>query len=454
MFKTSIDLKGGNFNSDERSLAKLRLYAQLDDSAKVVINDFLFAFHFVYKPAAYDTAYTFLSARNIIGSMHHLGYYQAKDSVVIDTTKHTELKSNWFKFRLEKQKRVTVKYIVTAGNPTLIDTVSYNIRKPDLQKLADSTKKESLLVEKTPVSKANVLGDLSRMVDLYRNNGYYKFSADDLKVTGDTSILSLTTVSDDPFQNILLLAEANEKRNMPTIKLSMILNPLGDSLRLQKFRINKVYIYPDYNNTDTIGDKNHLQDTTKMTGYVINYHKKLFSNSFLSRNMDFKKGDLFKQESYAKTISNFSKTGVWQNVNIQTVESKDSIGKLDMIVQMIPAKKYGFEANVEASYSANSSTNSATVASAGNLFGLSTNFSLQNRNIHQEGIKMTHAIRAGVELNTKTLQANRIINSNELSYTNTITFPRLLGPINLLPKSWFNKGKLVTQQSFINFNPS
>ena len=454
LFKTSIDLKGGNFNSDERSLAKQRLYAQLDDSAKVVINDFLFVFHFVYKPAAYDTAYTFLSARNMIGSMHHLGYYQAKDSVVIDTTKHTAFKSHWFKFRLEKQKRVTVKYIVTAGNPTLIDTVSYTIRKPDLQKLADSTKKESLLVEKTPVSKANVLGDVSRMVDLYRNNGYYKFSADDLKVTGDTSILSLTTVSDDPFQNILLLAEANEKRNMPTIKLSMILNPLGDSLRLQKFRINKVYIYPDYNNTDTIGDKNHLQDTTKKTGYLINYHKKLFSNSFLSRNMDFKKGDLYKQESYAKTISNFSKTGVWQNINIQTVESKDSIGKLDMIVQMIPAKKFGFEANVEASYSANSNTNSATVAGAGNLFGLSTNFSLQNRNIHQEGIKMTHAIRAGVELNTKTQQANRIINSNELSYTNTITFPRLLGPINLLPKSWFNKGKLVTQQSFINFNPS
>ena len=170
--------------------------------------------------------------------------------------------------------------------------------------------------------------------------------------------------------------------------------------------------------------------------------------------MDFKKGDLYRQENYAKTISNFSKTGVWQNVNIQAIERKDSSGKLDMILQLIPSKKYGFEANVEASYSVNSNTNTATVASGGNLLGLSTNLSLQNRNIHKEGIKMTHALRYGVELNLNTQGSNRIINSNELSYTNTISFPRLLGPINLLPKAWFNNGRPISQQTFININPS
>jgi len=442
LFKTSIDLKGGKFNTDERNLAKLRLYAQLDDSAKIFIKDFFFLWHFVDRPAAYDTSYTFLSARNMIGSMHHLGYYQATDSVAIDTV----MEGN--------QHRVFVKYIIKAGNPTLIDTVSYNLSKPNLEKLAIVTKDESFLIKETPVTKANVLAEISRMVELYRNNGYYKFSPDDLKVTGDTTILSLTTISDDPFENIRLLAEANEKRNKPTIKLAMILNPQGDSLRLQKFHINNVYIYPDYNSTDTLNAINYIQDTTKKSNYYIRYHKKLFHNNFLVRNMEFKKGDLYKQDNYTKTISNFSKTGVWQNVNIQTIESKDSIGKLDMVLQLIPAKKYGFEANVEASFSANSNNNSAIVANTGNLFGISTNVSLQNRNIHKDGIRMTHAIRAGVELNTNTRQANRVINSNELSYTNTITFPRLLGPINLLPNKWFNNGRPLSQQSFTNFAPS
>ncbi len=452
LFKTSIELKGGNFNSDERNVVKQRLFDQLDDSARVVTIDKLFLFHKATPSAAYDTAYSHLSARNMIGSMLHLGYYQAKDSVKIDTLSGTFFSSYSLKF--EKQQRVSVKYIIDAGNPTLIDTIIYKLKKPDLQLLAEKAKPASFILKSTPVTKANIIGEISRMVILYRNNGYYKFSSDDLKMRGDTTILSLTNISDDPFESIRLLAEANEKRNKPTIKLDMILNPLADTMRLQKFYINNIYIYPDYSTSDTINDLSYKEDTAKRNGYLIRYHKKLFRNGFLVRNMDFKKGDLYRQENYAKTISNFSKTGVWQNVNIQTIERKDSIGKLDMILQLIPAKKFGFEANVEASYSVNSNTNTATVASGGNLLGLSTNLSLQNRNIHKEGIKMTHAIRYGVELNLNTQRSNRIINSNELSYTNTISFPRLLGPINLLPKAWFNSGKPISQQTFINTNPS
>ncbi len=458
LYKTTIELKGGDFNTDERNTTKLRLAAQLDDSAKVIVQDILFLIHRNSPTAAFDTGYIYHSARNMIGSMLHLGYYGAKDSIKIDTAKGKFF--DWNEFKFVKQERVSVKYIIEAGNPTLIDTITYKLKKADLQLLAQNSKDESFLIKSTPVNKANILGEISRLVELYRNNGYYKFTPDDLKMRGDTTILSLTTISDDPFENIRLLAEANLKRNKPTIKLNMILNPLTDSLRLKKYFINNVYIYPDYNSTDTLHAINFTEDTTKKTNYFIRYHKKLFRNGFLVRNMDFKKGDIYKQDSYAKTINNFSKTGVWQNVNIQIVEIKDSIndkdttGKLDMILQMIPAKKYGFEANLEASYSANSNTNSATVARAGNLFGTSLNLSFQNRNIHKEGIKMTHAIRGGYELNLNSSRTSRFVNSNEISYTNTISFPRLLGPINLLPKTWFNNGRPISQQTFININPS
>ncbi len=453
LFKTSIELKGGSFNSDDKNIAIQRLYDQLEDSAKVTGNDFLFFFHYINSPAVYDTFYTYKSARNMIGSMFHLGYYQAKDSIIIDTVKGTFF--NWaFPPKWRKQQRVTVKYIVDAGNPTLIDTIAYKLKKKGLQELALKSIPESFLKKGAPVSKAEIQTEIGRLVELYRNNGYYKFSPDDLKVTGDTTILSLTTISDDPFENIRLLAEANEKRNKPTIKLAMILNPQADSTRLQQFHINKVYIYPDISASQTTIDSNYTEEITKKSNYYIRYHKKLFRNVFLIRNMDFKTGDLYSQESYSKTISNFSKTGVWQNINIQTVERKDSLGKLDMILQMIPSKKFGFEANVEASYSVNSNSNTATITNGGNLLGLSTNFSLQNRNIHKEGIKMTHAIRYGVELNLNTQNTNRIINSNELSYTNTIIFPRLLGPIKLLPKKWLNNGRPLSQQTFININPS
>lgn len=461
LVKTSIELKGGAFKSEERNLVKQRLYAQLDDSAKVPENDFLFVLRFINSPAAYDTSYTFNSARNMIGSMLHLGYYQAQDSIKIDTVTRRVFQINHFKPHFEQQSRVSVKYIFEAGNPTLIDTISYNLSNPNLQRLTEAARDKSLLIQSSPVTKTNILGEINRLVELYRNNGYYKFSFDDLKMRGDSSILSLTTISDDPFENIRLLAEANEKRNKPTIKLSLVLNPTADRLRLKQYYINQLFIYPDFAASDTLNDPNHQEIITKKNKYYIRFHKDLFRAGFLDRNMDLKTGDLFRQDNYTKTLNNFSKTGVWQNVNIQTLEVKDSsllkdsVGRLDMMVQMLPAKKFGFEANIEASYSANSNLNSATtVGTAGKLVGLSTNFSLQNRNLHREGIKMTHAIRAGIELNLNPAGINRSVNSNELSYTNTISFPRLIGPINLLPKSFFNDGRPLSQQTFINFNSS
>ena len=454
LYNNTIDINGGHFNNEDRNIVKQRLYGQLEDSAQVIVKDLLFVFHSVMRPAVYDTAYTYRSARNMIGSMGHLGYYQAKDSVKIDTVNKTVLKRYGLKLKWEKQQRVSVKYIVEAGNPTLIDTIIYKLNKPDLQLLAEKTKKASFLVKNTVVNKTNILGEINRLVNLYHNNGYYKFSSDDLKVRGDTSIQSLTTVSSDPFENIRLLAEESEKRNKPTIKLAMILNPLSDSVEFQKFHINNIYIYPDYRGDYSASLANFIEDTTKIKGYYIRYHEKLFSNRFLTRNIYFKKGDIFSHDSYAKTMSNLSKMPVWQNVNIRAVENKDSIGKLDMIVQMIPAKKYGFEATIEASYSANNSNNTAGTFNAGNLLGLHTNLSLQNRNIHKEAIKMTHTLGLGAEFNLGKLGTSQAVNSNEISYSNTIAFPRLLGPINLIPKSWVNLSDPISHQTFINFRPS
>jgi len=449
LFSNTIEVTGGNFTKDQRNSLKQKLYGQLDDSAKVNVRDFLFLRHVIVKPPAYDSAYTAISAKNMKGSLLHLGYYQAKDSVKVDTVKHNALKIGWLYVKREKQERVYVKYIINAGNPTVIDTMSYRFKKAELQQLALDTRPKSFLVKGNPVTKADILGETSRLVELYRNNGYYKFTSDNLKLRGDSTIAALTNVSDDPFESLQLLEEANQKRDKPTVKLAMLLNPAADSLTLTKYYIKDIIIYPDFTQEDLNNKAPYIADTTR-SGYIIRYHKKIVRNGLLVRHMAMMKGEVYSQENYARTIGNFSKSGVWQNTNIQIEELKDSSGKVNMIVQLLPAKKYGFEAGIEASYSANSNTNSASIANAGNLLGLSTNVSLQNRNVARTGTKMTHAIRAGIELNLNAGGPNRKINSNELSYTNTISFPKLLGPINLI----YPNKKLVSQHTFINVIPA
>ncbi len=437
VFKNTVIVNGGNFNKDQRNSVKQKLYGQLVDSSKVTVKDFLFLFHSINRPPAYDSGYSAVSARNMQGSLMHLGYYGTSVNIHADT------------IIIGDQQRVSVKYTVEVGKPTFIDTVSYRLKNKELEQLALDTKAKSYLVKGNPVTKINILSEISRLVDLYRNNGFYKFTSDNLKMRGDSTIAALTNVSDDPFENLQLLEEANRKRDKPTVKLAMLLNPLADSNSVKKYFIDSVLIYPDFTAADATNPVPYTEENQE--GFTIRYHNKLVRNNLLIRNMRIYKGDVYSQEKFGKTIDNFSKSGVWQNTNIQIEENKDSSGKVNMIVQLLPAKKFGFEASIEASYSANSNTNSASIANSGSLLGLSTNLSLQNRNVGKSGTKMTHALRAGVELNLKAKQgANQRINSNELSYTNTISFPRLLGPITLL----YPNRKMLSQQTFINVVPT
>lgn len=434
-----IEISGGNFSADERNSLRLKMATQLSDSSKVAVKKSWFVFKKIEYAPAYDSAYAAISAKNLRNTLLHMGYYQAKETFVADTAKNLG---------------VTVKYKIAAGAPTLIDTFSYRLKKQELQYLAESSKSESLIKENEPVTKANVLGEINRLVELFRNNGYYKFTPEELRMRGDTSIEALTSVSDDPFETLRLLTEANEKRNKPTIRLAMVLNPESDSTRLMKYQINEVKIYPDYNSEDAQrnNDIGLINDTLENSSLLL-YHDTalIVKRKFLLRQLGFKKGDLYSQEKYNSTLSNFSRTGVWQNVAIVTTEEKsgDSVGKINMAIQLLPAKKYGFEGNIETSFSTGSNSNTVNVASAGNLLGISGNLSLQSRNAGRQGIKITHALRAGIELNTNAgASADNFINSSEISYTNTIAVPKLLYPFNSIKAL----DKLYSKQTFFSTN--
>jgi outer membrane protein insertion porin family len=440
--KNSIEVKGGKFTRDEMIALKSRLNAQLDDSSKINVVDHYFIRHVYNNPPVFDTNSAALSARNMKASMMHLGYYSAIVTYKADTVK------------VGKQLRVHVKYIVEPGKPTLIDTISYQLRKPDLQQLAVKNPEERLLKEGQPVTKAGVLAEMSRLVDLYRNNGYYKFTPDELRMRGDTTLDILTNISDDPFEQVQVFAEAQQKKDSPKIKLAMVLNPPADSNRLQPYYINNIYILPDFRPGDTLNNPTLTERVTTRTHYIIRYHNKLFRTGFLTRNMLLKKGDLYKQEDYYKTLNNYSRAGVWQSVNIEMIEikQKDSVNKLDVIVQLIPGKQFSLEAGIEASYSATSNTNNVTAANAGSLLGLSGTISHTNRNLGKEGIKMINSLRSGVEFNLKPDSGDKrnIINSNDVSFSNSLVFPRFIFPFRKA-----NRDKhVVSPETFINTSAS
>ena len=437
--KNKFEVTGGNFTKDEKSNLKQRLSAQLDDSSRISVVDKYFIRHVYNNPPAYDSSSAAQSARNMHASMFHIGYYKSQASYKTDTV------HQW------GQLRAHVNYMVNVGKPTLIDTVRYILRKPDLQLLAMQHLDKALLKKGKPVTKAAVLGEVSRLVELFRNNGYYKFTTDELKVRGDTTTGALTTIAGDIFEQLRLLAEAQAARDSPTIKLAIVLIQPTDSTVLRKYHINNIYILPDYQPGDKLNDPTLIEKMPKSKAFIVKYHRKLYATGFLGQKLFIKKGELYKQDDYYKTLNSFSQAGVWQSASIQIMERKDATDKIDLVIQLIPGKKFGFEAAIETSYSATSNANSVTTANAGNLLGLSGNVSLLNRNFKKEGIKMTNSVRAGVEFNLKSDSGKKnIINSNEVSYSNTIIFPRFIFPFKRS-----NHDKNVSgSETFINTNLS
>jgi len=426
IISNSIEVKGGKFTKSEKTDLKQRLFNQLNDSSVVTAKDILFLLHVIKRPPVYDSAYSESSKVNLKASLFHLGYYSTK----VDYSTH------------KTGRRLQVKYTIDAGQPTLIDSVTYRMSTPDLQRIAQASKSQTKLGSNKPISKADVMGEITRLVDTFRNNGYYKITSAELSVKGDTTIAPLTSISDDPFEALQLLAEAEKQKDSPHIDLSVVMTPPPDSSRLFQYHINNIYVLPDYRNQDNIKDENWKKETYKNLNILS--HQQPFRPSFLARNITMKPGSIFRQQEYYKTLNNLNRAGVWQSVNLKISEPPDSINKVDIIMELTQARKYGFETALEASYL--SSTN-ATSALAGNLFGLSMNVSLADRNVSKEAIRMTHSLRGGIELNNNRGLNAKLINSNEIGYSNNILFPKLVFP--KLVKWLSSPG-----ESFINTNIS
>lgn len=436
VFKNNISLKADNVSKDEKVVLQSRLNTQLTDSAKVNVKDKFFIFHYYVNPPVFDTNAVATSASNMRSLLINSGFYNPAISYSYDTVTKKKI-----------QKRVTINYEVKAGKRTMIDTVAYLFTKPQLEDLAVNTKKESQLQPNTPVSKSGILQETNRLVNLFRNNGYYKFTADEIRATGDTSIAALTSVSEDPFEQLRLLAEAQQQRNKPTIRLGFQLNSLPDSTNLQKYYINQIYVLPDYLAGDRYTDSTFQIRNFK--NYIAEYHRKLFKFSLLDRNLSIKKGSVYRQDDYFKTINDLYKLGVWETPNIDIIEQKDT-NLLNLIVKLVPLKRYAFEGNIEMSYSANNATSSIASSATGNLLGLSVNLAVTDRNLGKSAIRMTNGIKAGVEFNTSHRNSvGNFINSKELSFSNTLLFPKFIFPIGK-----YNNKKVITNQSFINTNIS
>jgi len=234
VYKTNINLEG-RFSKDEKDLLVSQLKNQLDDSMRVRAIGQLYR-SVLRKPPVFDSASADRSMLYMKTLLNRLGYL--RDSISYDTAL-TIVESD------PPQLRTTVTFNVVPNQLFKIDSVSHVINNNELQALTDATKQKTLLKKGDPFAQHLISDELNRLVELYRENGYLKFSFEELAGVWDTLNLAILRPTIDPF-DIEMLEELRRRRDSPTADIEIRLRPGYSIDKLKKYFVGNTTIYPDF----------------------------------------------------------------------------------------------------------------------------------------------------------------------------------------------------------------
>ncbi len=405
VYKTNINLIG-KFSNEEKDVLVSGLTDQLDDSMQVRKLDKLL-WSVMKTPPVYDSSNADKSIIFMQALLRSLGYFG--DSIYYNHT---------IKKEQEDQLRTTVTFNVRPGNQVHLDSIRYNLRHGNLQRITDSTIKQAVIKKGDPFAKIPISAELDRLTDLYRNSGYLRFTRDELVGLWDTLDVSLLQPGIDPFEQLEILQRLLARRENPTANLELRLRSI-DSVKLTKFYMGNTTVYPDFI-TDTAGLTPKIE---VVEGITVVQHRNRFKPKIFPSNIYLPKDSLYRQRMYLRTINRFNLIGTWRMVSIDQLLRKDTV---DFVIRLTPAKKYSFNTNLEGSINQS--------ASSGNLFGIGVNVGLQNRNFAKTANITNSNLRYGIELgNTKGY--GQFIQTQQISFTHNIYFPRFVPGMKLVPEN-------------------
>ncbi len=437
VFENTVNIKG-DIEKVKKSDLKADLEKQIEDSAAVIANSklpwpkapWIIPVPVISNPFIFDTVHIQQSTINMKNLMVSRGFRRAEVHYDSSLTQKGD------------QQRVRVDYKVDAGKLYRIDSVAFNLTDTNLLALLKEHNKNSLLKKGNPFDYGAVDEEMNRMVNLFRNHGYYKISREDFFVEADSGFAALIDPNIDPFEYLRRLAEIDEKRREnPLVDLYIRQYPVKDSSRFNQYKIGNFTVYPDAPSDVDIANTDTTE--TYIQGYKIVSFYNTFQPSFIAQFIALKPGDYFSQDDFSQTLNNLNRLGAWQNINI-IPRANDTLRTIDYFLRLSPAKRQYFSIDLEGSSMLNSSQ--LNLVGAGKI-GLATNFRLRNRNIGKRAIQLENSLRTGIEFNN----FSKIL-STEITLGNRITIPWLMTPFSPSFEKKFTSGKTVLTLDFSYIN--
>jgi outer membrane protein assembly factor BamA len=295
--------------------------------------------------------------------LRNKGYYHAE---VEDTTRFNKKKAN-------------VKYEINPGDPFIINRVSWEFNDTTVRKLILSDTVNTLLKRGLLFDSEVIQEERTRIETYLKKRGYYNFSKELIDFEADTTYEDLKV-------DLTVIVNEYQLKKKEDFYTKYVPN--------RKYRIDNVFILPDFNQKDALVDyQEYLKSLTKSVynKYSFLYHDRLTINpDIITQSIYIIPGKLYNINDVSETYQHLSSLRIFKSVNI-FFEEEDSDNEylqadypLNCYIQLTPATLQAFSFELEGT---NSSGN----------FGAAGNISYQHRNLFGGAENLNVRLKGSIE---------------------------------------------------------
>jgi len=353
----------------------------------------------VEAPVLYDSLLQDRSAQNIKSYLFNEGYFYA---VVKDTVQL-------------RKKKATARYDIYPGLRYYIDDWHLEADDSTIFSILNNSSKASLLKPGSAFSYGLLEQEQSRLVNLLRNEGYYKFTNENIRfvldtLTGDTLAAAFSADS-----NGQTVTTTRRKK----LFIDIIVSKAGEPLAYDRFAIGPITIFPDYRDRADFRDSTMMRDTVGKV--MFRYHEYYLREKVILNHIFLEENTYYRQRNYDRTISRLNDLGIFQYVRIFFREDTTNGRVIAPFLLLSPTKKYDFVTNFEVS--------NASTYFLGNAISL--NF--YNRNLFKGANQLSISLAGGLESGFDGRLGNSFFQhfyllSRNAGINASIAFPKFIGP--------------------------
>lgn len=357
----------------------------------------------VEPPVLYDSTLQDKTAQNMKSYMFHEGFFYA---TVSDTVKF-------------KGRKAEARYDIYPGPRYFINDRVLDVDDSTILGLISAQSGASFLKKDQPFTYTLLEQEQSRLTNILRDEGFYKFTNENIRFVLDTLSMADTIAMAGVAADSLAASQLSPRKKKLSIRI--IIRREGEPQAYERFAIRRVSILPDYRGRQDIGDTTRTRDT--LQGVVFRYHKQYLRQKVILNHTFLEPNTYYRQKNYDKTISRLNDLGVFQYVRIVFVEDTSQPNSLHAVILLSPTQKYDFVTNFEVS-------NASTY-----FLGNALSVTLYNRNLFKGANQLSISLAGGLESGYDGSMGKGFFNhfyllSRNSGINTSIIFPKFIGPFS------------------------